>query len=61
MSGAYRLSSYYLAKFLADLPFLFMLPTLFWLLAYFLVGFRVRFMAFFRCLMFALLISLCCS
>jgi ABC-type multidrug transport system ATPase subunit/ABC-type multidrug transport system permease subunit len=46
-SGSYRLSSYYIAKTLADFPFLFVHPTIFVVIVYFLVGFRLDVGSFF--------------
>ena len=42
LSGMYRLSAYYLAKISSESPVLFIYPTLYWTLIYFLTGLTIH-------------------
>jgi len=45
-SGAYRLIAYFLSKNVAEIPFIFLFPTLFLLIMYYMVGLRGDFVHF---------------
>jgi len=47
LSGSYRLSAYYLAKLVADMPFAFLFPSIFWVIVYFLIGLKLDVGSFF--------------
>lgn len=60
-SGSYRLSSYYIAKMLAEIPFLFIHPTIFFVILYFIVGFKLTVSGFFISYISFILAAYCCD
>ena len=48
LNGTYRLSAYWFAKMTSEIPILLMIPTLSWLICYFMIGLPLNIGIFFH-------------
>ena len=60
-SESYTLGSYFISKTLSELPFLFIHPTIFFTIIYFMIGFKLQADAFFINYLFFMLAAYCCN